>query len=336
MSHRIIYSVSGNGHRTLYANCLSAELYATTLIANPSIKTLLILVLKTKPVVFATIEDSFLFFVACSMIRSTFGKKTIGISLEAGDTAKSSSVKSSIKNILLSLLDKSVGSRIYTIIPQFINPGNPHSNADWIYDPAFWDLCVKGTLDTIGRIPDAKSLLPAALGDKGSIILYLGSIDPRKGFGYYVDFVQLSKDKGYDFRFIAAGYCGPGARPQDIARYVDLGGVLLNRRLTEEEVLFLQSISDIFWAHYHPSFDQSSGVAGRGFQLGKTLIVREGSIAEKLLKVLGGKFVSSRWGMIDDLPYQINSMPQCTLEQSHELTRELLRRFSTEKLREAL
>lgn len=65
-----------------------------------------------------------------------------------------------------------------------------------------------------------------------------------------------------------------------------LGGVVFDRMVSDEELLSLYGASDLVWSCYSPHYNQSSGIFGRAFQLGKPSLVRESSYLADLADIL--------------------------------------------------
>lgn len=336
MTSPVIYAVSEYGHRALYVKCLGSELHAEALVDKPSVITLLRLIRIHHPIIFATIEDSFFLFVSTAIVRSILRKKTLGLSLDANKFPGHSRSRQHIKKAIYKLVDRCAGVRRFSIIPSFANSDKTTNYKNWIYDPAFWDLSGLDLHKASQALLTDHGLLGETLDDEALTILYLGSIDQRKGFDNFVKLLEVSRNQGLHLRFIAAGHSGPNVSQASLDMFVSLGGILINRRLTEEEVLLLQKNADIFWGCYHPSFDQSSGIAGRAFQLNKTIIVRENSISERLLIALRAHIISSGHNSVSDLPYQIaNAISSQHVKHPGPCT-DSLRSFSVARLRASL
>lgn len=284
----------------MYVNAIKNNIHATELIRRPSVEVFFRLISERGPVVFVTIEDSMIFYIACALVRAAGLRTTVGLSLEAKKATNRLFTARWLKERVLLFLTWLDNVGTLSIIPYSVLKNGNVVSKKWIYDPAFWDLHgeTKPKLppDTVG----AEIISAAQRGDR-PIILYLGSIDERKGFRFLVDFMDEARGNCQEYTFIAAGPAGNNFDSELLRRFSAMGGLTINRRLSEEEVTWLQWSADIFWACYPPYFDQSSGICGRAMQLGKLLIVRAGSVADHIMKHLNYPTISPRYDNRGDI-----------------------------------
>jgi hypothetical protein len=85
--------------------------------------------------------------------------------------------------------------------------------------------------------------------------------------------------------FIAAGKvaseCVEAAKQFEAA-----GGILIDRFISDDEIIALYRHAALVWAVYAPTYDQASGIAGRAYQFGIPIAVRHGSHMNNLLAAL--------------------------------------------------
>ncbi len=282
----LIYLLTLYGHRELYLHALTAISRARAVIGKPNLEIFLEILKCKKTVIFLTIDDTFTFYCLSAFFRALCRRKTVGLSLQPVFQEKKKSLKTQIKIRLFNLVNFKNLRITLSILPFHLAPGVRAFCDMWIYDPAFWDLAVcRSNPQSIDK--DFNRLFALPVGRK--VILYLGSIDSRKGFEKFVELAALSKSADANIEFIAAGHRGLSVLEYDLKKFQLIGGNLIMRRLKESEVVHLQTKADFFWLLYHKAFDQSSGIAGRSFQLNKVAITREGSLASKIITSLGGR-----------------------------------------------
>lgn len=285
----LTYAVNLDGHRGLYSKAIGHIMPSRQITGRAGFKTFHELLKAKKTIIFLTIEDSIFFYIFCAFVRGVLGRKTIGLSLYAVKQKHNIDLKGILKIYIMRVLSMVDNINTVSIIPFDIHPPLQRFCSFWIYDPAFWDLMVKGVdSSVIGE--DVISSIKRSTGNK--IVLYLGSLDNRKGFDDFVKASKCANNKNAQLSFIAAGHQGINVSKVDIDEFKSSKGYLINRRLTENEVLILQESADVFWALYPKSFDQSSGICGRGFQLRKPVIVRSFSFAEKIMNKIGANIIS--------------------------------------------
>ena len=284
------YSTSLQGHRYMYINALSLQKPREVVIAPANFESIVLLSLKPEPVIFITVDDSLPHYMLCSFVRMLLGRKTIGIFLQPLGVVKKHIAKELIKGILLSLFVKLKIILILSIYPRRFSLGFFKYYSDWIYDPAFWDLAERESLPY--RATDQTNY-PYEFEPVRLYVLFLGTISNRKRFDLFVECCEASHNFP-DLRFLAVGERYTSDKDdcdvvsgEVLKRFSDCGGVLLEKYLTEEEVIYFQENAHIHWAFYAENFDQSSGIAGRAYQLDKLVIVRKYSLINEMLDDLG-------------------------------------------------
>ncbi|WP_287375467.1 hypothetical protein [Mesorhizobium sp.] len=124
----------------------------------------------------------------------------------------------------------------------------------------------------------SRDVLTAAGGR--AILCFLGSVRKSKGFRFLVDIVSDHPDLVKDVFVVAVGSVDP-ASGGDCARLISAGGMVVDRFVSDDELLSLYKTCDLAWCCYEPEYDQASGVFGRSVQLGARPIIRKGSYLEK-------------------------------------------------------
>jgi len=215
-----------------------------------------------------------------------FGRKTVGMQFEHLKNQKKTLGRHLLKYLIRKALNKLRPLSTISIIPHEAFPLQRESSKASIHDPAFWDLTVNSRYENPDWGDVEANNIKRVCEEHETNILSLGTITERKGFEYFVDLMVMVRAKGLRVGFVAAGMVHHQMSEDLLDKFEGLGGVLIDRYLTESEVLYLQSKMDVFWACYPKHFDQSSGIAGRAFQLEKKVIVRKGSVIDGVLSSL--------------------------------------------------
>lgn len=114
-------------------------------------------------------------------------------------------------------------------------------------------------------------------------MIFLGLAKMSKSFPEFVDFVLANEGDIYG---VVAGRILPECNEK--ANQLKAGEMtLVNRYITEEELLSLYGIADLVWCYYGLKYGQSSGVFGRALQLGITPVIRKNSIVERIANDFG-------------------------------------------------
>ncbi len=270
----------------MYIDALSGGKPKEVITAALDFATIRLLSSKPGPVIFVTIDDSLFHYILCSLIRSTLRRKTVGIFLQPLGIAKNNTIKDAVKVLFLSLLVKLNLLLILSIYPQRLAFGAFKYYSEWIFDPAFWDLSEKTKLTN--KIV-TENYCNFKFEPDTLYVLFLGTISNRKRFDLFVE-CCVANNNSPEVKFLAVGekYISQEnirdvVPDSTFSRFTDFGGVFIEKYPSEEEVIYFQGNAQFHWAFYAQNFDQSSGVAGRAYQLNKHLIVRKNSLISELL-----------------------------------------------------
>jgi len=280
------YSRSESGHRLEYMKFSEVELGGSRIFGWDLLKT-------KRPLLFLMVEESFLLYVLVGLIRSLLGRRTVGLVFRGKECVQRSSLRLKAKYWGMRMLKRINNIRSISIVPFFVAPEIKNICDDWIYDFQFWD---KGFLESLVEVAEVnktvKSIEEQAKGRK--IVCAIGKQDKSKGFDQFVQLYLSSETLREKYLFVSGG------KVHDIdeslvSDFVDSGGLLINKRISDSELVALYKVADVIWACYSPVYDQSSGVLGRALQYEKSVIVRGRSIAEKL----SIKFKSQVFSIVD-------------------------------------
>lgn len=230
-------------------------------------------------VLFSTMENDRWFVFLIAVIRSWIGRHTWAIVMNVDSNLRRLTVKSFLNLMVyrvLTLLDR---VHMISILPHYLNPRLTRFTNQWMYDPQYWDLA-----KTIERksLPTTELSEQVVL-DAGArpILIFIGSPSRRKGFDFLYDTLQSAPDLRCLLHIVVAGQSD---RPyesmlDDIRRW---GGTVVDRYLSDDEIISLSNQATCAWACYHPSYDSSSGICGRAMQLTSAVLVRKNSLIERI------------------------------------------------------
>jgi hypothetical protein len=119
----------------------------------------------------------------------------------------------------------------------------------------------------------------------------IGSQLAWKGFEFFSDIWCGSGEIRERFLFCAVGQIA-SSNYEAKYRFLASGGFVLDRYLTDGEILDAYGTADLVWACYPPHYDQASGIFGRSVQLGRSTIVRQESFIAALSAVYGHPHVA--------------------------------------------
>jgi hypothetical protein len=219
-----------------------------------------------------------------AVVRSFMGRATIGLFFRPGDCFIEGSIKATIRRLLFGFVSRLPHVHILSIVPPDVFPRLREVATDWIYDPQLWDL---EYLNDVSADPSPHIVEQLAAASSGRrVLIALGTQSKAKGFDYLVDIWCASARVREAYIFVVAGKLAAPSTAQ-AKRFVDLGGMLVNERITNSDLLYLYKKADVIWSCYAEGYDQSSGIHGRAVQLGVPVLVRHDSSIDRLGKLLG-------------------------------------------------
>jgi hypothetical protein len=217
-------------------------------------------------------------------VRSFMGRATVGLFFRPGDCFIEGSIKATIRRLLFRFVSRLPHVHILSILPPDVLPRLREVATDWIYDPQLWDL---DYLNELSAEPSPQIVDQLAAASRGRrFLIALGTQSKTKGFDYLVDIWCASPRLRDKYIFVVAGKLAASSAAQ-AKRFVDLGGMLINQRIANSDLLYLYKRADIIWSCYAEGYDQSSGIHGRAVQLGIPVLVRNDSCIDRLGKLLG-------------------------------------------------
>lgn len=277
----LVYLTHEGGHRLSYARSLGTGLGLDPCIRPPGLGTAATLV-GARRLLFATMEDSLLFFALVALVRDLLRRPTAAIFMNPRTFFEPETVRMRVKRTLAKILNARPRIAMISILPYALDPRHADISRGWMYDPELWDLG-----NASAEPAAAPGTLAAAFARIGAApyLLLAGRIDGAKGFDFFVAALRHARARGLDLAFVAAGSVSPSCAGQ-AGEFERLGGILIDRFLADDEFLALQRSAGCLWACYRPDYNSSSGIFGRAVQLGKRVIVNRDSYLDRLAILL--------------------------------------------------
>jgi hypothetical protein len=282
MNQIIVYETCRSGHRQTYADICRALLNAEPYFG--SIRSSFVELCKVPYLICSSCDEFLGKFLLLSLARMLLNRRTVGIAIRAEGCLENTGLRNIGKRLVYRIFFIIPRTKIYSILPFFVEPRLAKIVKDWIYDPQFWDLPYLGIKPQMGSIPhELSSLESIASGRK--IIVSLGTQNLIKGSEYFCRLYISSSELAKVALFVLVGNCS--ALSDDlISEFLKAGGIVVDRHLSDEELISTYMVADLIWCCYHPLYNQSSGIFGRAFQLKVNVIVRTGSYLHCLQKQL--------------------------------------------------
>ena len=235
-------------------------------------------VLYPGPIFSTMLEEHPMRFAVVAALRALMGKRSVTLIFRPVEAATGRSMRLRAKRLALSLLKRSRRVSVLSILPFDANPAIARSATGWIYDPQFWDV-------PLGKVLPPPPIDLASLARGRKIVCALGTQNEQKGFDLFCRLWADHADIRDRYLFVAAGKVTDSLKDTAEA-FMAAGGVVLNRFISDDELLGLYGASDLVWCCYAPNYDQASGIFGRAIQLGRTPIIRAGSLVDRLSRNL--------------------------------------------------
>lgn len=278
-----LYSRSLDGHRASYVS-FTARLLGGHRTNIPG------LIFSSSPAMFLMIEESFALYVMVAIWRSLFGWRTVGLLFRPKPALYGTSMRLQLKRGLLKTLRRIPLVKTLSIVPATLDSRISEISDDWIYDFQLWDMDdVKlnkfQNFSNGGVAGESGELFfqfsKSAAGRK--LLVAVGSQDRSKGYDAFADF---SIFPGVREKWL----CASGGKVHENcqaykAKIEAAGGYVLDRFISDDELLVLYAASSVVWCAYAENYDQASGILGRAVQFGIPVIVREGSYSHRFCQV---------------------------------------------------
>lgn len=230
--------------------------------------------LSRAPVLLLFADEGFLRYLFVAFFRAILGRRTVGLLSKPIPLAASRRWRCRWRRAALRQVKRCRFIRTLSTVPFNVFPKLETIAAGWVYDFEMWDLtnAERAAVETLRAERRPGDYL---------ILTTLGKQDRLKGFDLFSDSCARHVALRRRFRFIACGQVEPSLGAY-AAVLDEAGGAVVDRRVSNAELLGAYAASDIVWCFYPPVGDHSLGVFGRAAQLGLPVLVRQGSPAHRL------------------------------------------------------
>jgi hypothetical protein len=236
-------------------------------------------------VFFATIDDDYFGFAAVALVRMAIFRPTMGLFLRPQQCFQNDrKIVYFIKRYAFKIIRKIPKITVMLIVPIDVHPNYEEIADDWIYDPQLWDL----TFEKKKLTPPETEISKRIERERGSkkVLSYIGHASNIKGFDIISDAIIKNPDVAKDLLFVVGGKiseeCTLAAKKLE-----EMGMIVINRYVTDQEILSIYGATDLVWCCYDVNYDQASGIFGRAIQMQRLTVVRKGSIIDKTSEMIG-------------------------------------------------
>ena len=278
MTRVVVYSTEVVGHHPEYDAVIARAFAAIGVEVVFTNK--LAVALAARRVFFPMIDANRRAFVLCVLASCATARRVSGLFFRPGECFRAG-LKYRLKRLAFRAFGLAPRTKVVSIVPFSVAPRFAQVAWDWVHDPQMWDCADLGGRDDQGVTPLAAELIACARGRP--IVVALGLQSRIKGFTHFCEVWSASPELRERRLFVAAGRVAPECRAA-ADRLASLGGIVVDRHLSVEEMASLYRAAGMVWAVYHPSYDQASGIVGRAFQFGVPAAVRRGSLMASLMR----------------------------------------------------
>lgn len=258
--------------------------------------------LSREPMLFMMIEEDFALFAAAAVFRAVLGRRTVGLVFRPLPALRGTGVRLLAKRVVLGWLKQLPTVTTLTILPFSVEPEFARIASGWIYDPQLWDLSEADRLTGTTALSDGSYLAPVMrLSGGRRLVAAIGRMDRAKGFDSFARAYVQSPELRRTTLFLSCGSVHEEVADHGMA-LVAAGAAVIDRQVTDLELLQAYAAADIVWCCYAADYDQASGVLGRAVQLGVPVIVRTGSLIERFCELEGVAHLGIDPAQFDSLP----------------------------------
>lgn len=281
------YSKNLDGHRAAYIEFAIKHLGGQRIIFNR-------IFTHTGPVMFLMVEENFFLYFCSCIWRSLNGLRTVGLLFRPRPAIEAKTLKLRIKRQCLQLLRLLKNVKTFSIVPTYLDYRIEKITNDWIHDFQFWDLSDKqyslfisiknnehqNTTQFLEVLKFTRKVELFASGKP--ILIALGIQTKDKGIEVLASNMQIFSKAGW--AIVVAGRFADDQK-ENRGLIEESGGLVIDRILSDDEMIASYALATAVWCYYDPAYDQSSGILGRAIQLGVLPIVRPGSLSEAFCKM---------------------------------------------------
>lgn len=327
------YSRNLSGHRKDYLNFVTARFGGRRVNASEALWW-------KDAVLFLMIEENFALYCVTALWRSLLGRRTVGLLFRPIPAVEGTSWRLRSKRFLLRGLRVLPQVKTLSIVPAALYPKILNIADDWIHDFQLWDISEEDRRKFSDqhfnneKYADAQAILKTAkqYANGRPIVVALGAQNRAKGTVILANSMDTILNAGW-----AVVVAGRFSDNEDVTRerIIDKGGLVIDRFLSNDEILALYATANAVWCLYDPAYNQASGILGRAVQLGVSPIVRNGSLSAALCEYEGIHHGASAGG--DELTLILSNLLENIVQNKNsiELTTRI-KEQNTDKLRRAL
>ena len=290
-SQGMVYAANSVGHRHEYLQLL-ANIFKLKPISGQISWKVLVTLVRSPRLLFATLDDHLPTFVIVSIIRAIIGRKTTALFLRPQSCFTGNRLKHFTKLYIFKAIRHLRGLTIATITPFGVEPRYVRVAHHGLSDPQLWDLNDGTSLNAPPNTELSIKIHKAASGRP--VLCFIGYLDLNKGFGFLTEMLRRNPKITDDCLVLAAGISLPHSR-ETARTFETSGGMLVDRQIDTNELLSLYGVADLVWCCYAPDYDQASGIFGRALQFGKPVLLRKNSLVERLATELDAKYTPIGW-----------------------------------------
>ncbi|MBU1325373.1 MAG: hypothetical protein KJ676_09020 [Alphaproteobacteria bacterium] len=244
---------------------------------------------------FLMIEEDFIGYFLASVVRAALGRRTVGLLFRGREAALGGTFRMRLKRALLKALRQTPKSTSLSIVPFSIEPRLAEVADGWIDDIQLWD--VEDLVPPPSRLSGQLVDMAAGRG----LVVSLGAQSASKGLDFFTSAWCSDPDLRDRWLFVVAGEVGQHD-PAQTERFSSLGGVIVDRLLSDAELASLYAVASVVWVIYSPEYNQASGIFGRAVQYDRPILVRRGAAIESHAIELGARAVAVDFGEVSQVP----------------------------------
>ncbi|TIM57126.1 hypothetical protein [Mesorhizobium sp.] len=294
---RVVYVKTCGGHRKSYLVTLS-DIFGMERAFGRITAKMAYKLIACKKLLFATLDEHIFSFVCFSLVRSILGKNTVALFLRPEQCFLPGKLRYRLKWLLFRALRHLPGLTVVAITPFDVVARYAQVATAGVRDPEYWDLH-----DGVSVLSPKETSLSAQLrsmAGRKRLCTAVGVLNAGKGLEFLADALEQFPEIKEHTQVVVAGSANP--HTSDVLKKLSAtGAVVIDRFLSDAELLSLISTSELIWACYNPEYDQASGIFGRAVQLGSVPITREGAVVSRLAFESGIPFISVRYGVTEQL-----------------------------------
>jgi len=241
----LAFTSNHHGHRESYAEFVQKEFGARVTTQKRHLLT-------HDPLLFLSIDDTFLLYCFVCFVRSAFGLATSGLFLTPKSVLLPGGIRSRVKHLLLKILKPIHSVNTFLIVPQDLDENFINISDGWIYDFQLWDLSEKDYTEYGNiRFNTNNGRYASHLGNvKGCrfTVCSIGNQNRYKGGESFILNYINKPEIREKYLFVVGGEISNIEVSKSIGDFESCGGVVFDKVLEPEELTEIYAASDIVWA----------------------------------------------------------------------------------------